>query len=160
MPILFTPWRYRYIKEGAAADCVFCSAAQFDGEEEKVLRVHRSDHAILMMNRFPYTNGHLMVAPLKHTAALEDLSAEERADLMETVLLGKKLLHRIYEPQGFNIGMNLGRVAGAGIEDHLHVHVVPRWNGDQNFMRVLSDTRLIPEDLSITFAKLKECITS
>ncbi|HPR65425.1 MAG TPA: HIT domain-containing protein [Thermoanaerobaculia bacterium] len=158
MPILFTPWRYAYIKQGSTGACIFCHASGHEGDPFDVLRLGCTNYSIIMLNRYPYINGHLMVAPRRHTADLAGLSPEEKSDMMDLVAHCTQVLGEVYGPHGYNVGMNLGRVAGAGIEDHLHMHIVPRWNGDHNFMRVLADTRMIPEDLSVTFANLKDRI--
>ncbi len=147
MDTLFTPWRYKYISgEKTSSGCFLCEAAG-DSEDAARLVVCRRRHHIVLLNRHPYTNGHLMIAPREHLSAPEEASAEARAELWPTVLEAKRVLERLYAPDGFNIGLNLGRAAGAGVPDHFHLHVVPRWDGDTNFMSVVGGVRLIPEDL-------------
>jgi ATP adenylyltransferase len=119
----------------------------------------RGEHAFVMLNAFPYTNGHLMVAPVRHTADMNDLSDEELLEVMHLVRESVNLLREAYRPDGFNIGINLGRAAGAGIVDHLHWHIVPRWNGDTNFMPVLADVRVIPDSLDNTYTKLRHVLS-
>lgn len=155
---LWAPWRMRYIEKPEGAEpCIFC---RFPSEEndEKNLVLFRGEHGFLVLNAFPYSNGHLMVAPYRHTADLNDLSEPE---LLELMLLSRRALNLLtaqFRPDGFNMGANLGRVAGAGIADHAHIHIVPRWNGDTNFMPVLAETRVIPESLEAVFARLRMAI--
>ncbi len=153
MEHLWAPWRIKYILSSKGGDCIFCVKPSRK-EDRKRLILYRSGHSIIMMNRFPYNSGHLMVAPMKHTGNLEELTLEEFEDL--SVLLKKtvSLLRRTMDPQGFNIGMNIGQIAGAGVTDHLHFHVVPRWAGDTNFMAVASETVVVPESLGKTYQKL------
>ena len=120
--------------------------------------LHRSELAFLVLNKYPYNNGHLMAVPYRHVDALEDLTAEEMADMMALATLGIRALRRSAHPEGFNIGINIGKVAGAGVLDHVHTHVVPRWGGDANFMPVLADVRLIPQELHETYVELKAAI--
>ncbi len=157
MDHLWAPWRMEYIlkeKEDKTESCIFCDRIKRQ-EDEKNLILYRSSHAFIIMNRFPYNNGHVMVVPLRHTGDIIDLVPEEKADLFGLIQLAVKALVEVMEPQGYNIGMNLGRVAGAGIEDHLHFHLVPRWNGDTNFMPVFANTKVVSEALDQTYAKLK-----
>ena len=138
----------------APAGCVFCSAR--DGRDDRTsLLLHRSPHAFLILNAYPYASGHLMAVVTRHVGALVELEAPELTDLMRLVQRAVGALGEEYRPDGFNVGMNLGRAAGAGIEDHLHMHVVPRWNGDNNFMSVTSDTRVLPETLERTWERLR-----
>lgn len=134
--------------------CVFCDAAAA-GDDRSTLILARSDLAFVIMNAFPYNPGHLMVAPFRHTAELEGLAADELADAGALLQRSIRVLRDSVEPHGFNVGMNLGRVAGAGVPGHLHWHVVPRWNGDTNFMPVLGRTRVLPESLDRTYEKLR-----
>ncbi|MBI2213704.1 MAG: HIT domain-containing protein [Acidobacteria bacterium] len=155
MRTLFTPWRFAYLTAPAPDNgCIFCVAAARD-DREATLTLYRDDDVIVMMNKFPYTNGHLMVAPVVHTARLTDSSDEILAALIRTTAVAQRILSEVYGPHGFNIGMNIGSAAGAGIADHYHMHIVPRWGGDSNFMTVTAATRLVPEDLGVTFAKLR-----
>ncbi len=158
MERLWAPWRMTYIS-GASAKaypqgaCVFCLKWQ-EREDAENLVLFRGTTCYIMMNLFPYTNGHLMVVPVRHTADLSALSEAERLEVFALGQKGIEALTRAIHPDGFNIGMNLGRVAGAGIADHLHLHIVPRWNGDTNFMPVLGETRVISEGLTETYEKL------
>lgn len=152
---LFTPWRMAYLKAPGTSGCVFCDALA-EPDEAEGLVVHVGKANFVLLNRFPYTNGHLMIAPKAHTAALEALSPEGRAEIMDLLLNARRVLGALYAPGGFNIGMNMGSCAGAGISDHLHLHVVPRWEGDTNYMSVLSGTRMVPEALDVTWRRVRE----
>ncbi len=156
MDLLWAPWRMKYIEYEAIKkreECIFCSAATTENPEEKLV-LHRTRFSVVVMNLYPYNTGHLLVAPKRHIASTEDLSEEELLDLFGLVNRCLKLLKAVFNPDGFNVGMNLGRVAGAGIEDHVHIHIVPRWNGDTNFMPVISNTKVIPEALKDTYMRL------
>jgi ATP adenylyltransferase len=153
---LWTPWRMEYIKSAGGADqqgCIFCDLPGRE-EDEKNLILDRSEKAFVILNAFPYNAGHLMVAPFRHVGELEDVSEQELADLDALLQRSIRALKEEYAPHGFNIGMNLGRVAGAGIPDHVHWHVVPRWNGDTNFMPVVGQTKVLPELLEESFQRL------
>ncbi len=162
MDRLYAPWRMAYIeqpeKDHLAAGphgCVFCDKAAQDADGPNLI-VHRGAHAFVLLNLFPYNNGHLMVAPYRHTALLSDL---DDAALLELIILARQAqaaLERAFRPHGYNLGMNLGAAAGAGIADHLHLHVVPRWNGDTNFMPVLADVKVLPDSLEHSALKLRE----
>ena len=157
MQILFTPWRFSYLtapKTDAPAVCIFCVAAHSD-DRRSTLTLFRNDRALVMLNRYPYTNGHLMVAPIAHEARLFDSDNDSLHSLIRLTADAQRILSDVYHPDGFNIGMNFGSVAGAGVADHYHVHIVPRWGGDSNFMTVTAQTRLVPEDLGVTFDKLQ-----
>jgi len=153
---LWAPWRMAYV--GASEPppgCVFCSA--FEAAEDRAgLVLHRGARSFLILNAFPYASGHLMAVLNRHVGTLAEATAEELADAMTLVQLGLTTLGAEYHPDGFNVGVNQGRVAGAGILDHLHIHVVPRWNGDTNFMPVLGDVRVLPESLDATWARLRK----
>jgi ATP adenylyltransferase len=150
---LWAPWRLEYIQQADELEgCVFCLAAA--GTDEDTLVVHRGEHAFALLNRFPYASGHLMVAPYRHVADFGALSDEEVLELHRLAGSGMAALAETFEPQGYNLGWNLGRIAGAGVVDHVHQHVVPRWAGDTNFMPVLADVKVLPEHLSETRAKL------
>ena len=152
MERLWAPWRMSYIGGPQADGCVFCAqAAQSD---EEALIVHRGDRCYAVLNLYPYGSGHLMIVPFRHVAAPADLDADERAELWELLTRALQALEAGLGAQGHNVGFNLGAVAGAGIEDHLHLHVVPRWSGDVNFMPVLADVRVMPQALSETRAAL------
>ena len=156
MQVLFTPWRYPYLtspKSDTAQGCIFCNAAQ-SNEIRHTFTLFRNDQALVMLNRYPYTNGHLMVAPVAHEARLFDSSTHALRDLIRLTAESQRILSDVYHPEGFNIGMNFGQAAGAGFADHYHLHVVPRWGGDTNFMSVTARTRLVPEELDVTFDKL------
>jgi len=154
MKRLWTPWRKAYIKapKEKSTGCIFCEKliAERSSDRDNLVLV-RGKRAFMMLNLYPYSNGHLMVAPCEHTGALELLDGATLKEMMLLVSQGIRALRRTMNPQGFNIGVNMGKVAGAGVEDHVHIHVVPRWNGDTNFMPVLSEVRLIPELLPQTF---------
>jgi len=156
MDYLWTPWRYQYlITSGKQEGCVFCAAAQ-DTDDQRSLIVHRATHNFVILNRFPYTNGHLMVVPYRHVASLRDLEAEALSEMMLLAQAAEGHLRAIYRPDGLNFGINLGASAGAGIAGHLHLHGLPRWMGDANFMTVVGETRVLPEDLSVTWQKLRD----
>jgi ATP adenylyltransferase len=152
---LWAPWRLEYVQGGAdAGGCVFCDGAA--GEDAAGLVVHRGERAYVLMNLYPYSNGHVMVAPYRHLAGPGDLDADERAEMWSLLDRCVLALTAAMSPHGFNAGINLGRVAGAGVEGHLHLHVVPRWSGDTNFMPVLADVKVMPEHVTRTAAKLRE----
>lgn len=158
MKSLLTPWRYSYLVEDKSrGGCVFCDALA-GPEDEKTHLVYRASHNFIILNLYPYTNGHLMIVPNVHLASPSDSSAEQRGEMMELAAACEAALREIYRADGINLGMNLGRAAGAGIEAHYHLHVVPRWEGDTNFMAVLADTRIIPEDMSTTRQRLREAL--
>jgi ATP adenylyltransferase len=147
MQNLFTPWRAAYVSQQQADPGCFLCAAALAPDDPDGLVVATTRHHLVMLNRHPYSSGHLMVAPLEHVGSPQDSCAEARAELWPLVLRTQRVLAAAYAPHGFNLGMNLGQPAGAGVPDHFHFHVVPRWAGDTNFMTVLADVRLIPEDL-------------
>jgi len=152
---LWAPWRLEYVQNAdAIEDCVFCTAAAGDDEEQLV--VHRGERAFVLLNKFPYASGHLLVAPYRHDANFGDLDESEAAEVHRLAAQGIEALRAVYGPEGFNLGWNIGRIAGAGIVDHGHMHVVPRWAGDTNFMPVLADIRVLPEHLIATRSKLVE----
>ena len=155
MKQLWAPWRLEYIKSAdEETGCVFCAAV--DGDDEEKLVVHRGTNAIVLLNKFPYSSGHLMAAPVRHVGEYGELEENEVLELHRLVSAGMGALGELYGPQGYNLGWNLGRVAGAGIVDHVHLHVVPRWGGDTNFMPVLADVKVLPEHLEETRARLAE----
>jgi ATP adenylyltransferase len=152
---LWAPWRLEYIKSAdEEAGCVFCAAVE-GGDEERLV-VHRGQHAIVLLNKYPYSSGHFMVAPIRHIGEYGDLEPEEVLELHRLASAGMGALAEIYAPQGYNVGWNLGRSAGAGVVDHVHLHVVPRWAGDTNFMPVLADVKVLPEHLAETRSRLAE----
>ncbi|NLO20291.1 MAG: HIT domain-containing protein [Ignavibacteria bacterium] len=156
MEILWSPWRSQYIdsfKEESKIDepsCFICDAVNAIGEEKKRLVIARLDFSIVMLNKFPYNNGHILIAPKKHTGDIDELNDVEAAEMLSTVRRASSILKKVFNPNGFNIGMNLGRVAGAGLPCHIHIHIVPRWNGDANFMPVIADTKVISQSLEQT----------
>ncbi len=156
MATLFTPWRNSYVTRGRSGDeeCFFCAAAEARDDPERLV-VHLTDHHLVMLNRHPYTNGHLMVAPLSHTASPRTCEGDARADLWPTVLRCQEALEDVYDPDGFNLGMNVGRAAGAGVPGHYHFHVVCRWQADTNFMGVVAGVRMVPEELLDSWTKLR-----
>jgi ATP adenylyltransferase len=153
---LWTPWRYQYVTEGdrTSSGCVFCAAAAASDDRESLI-VHRAKHNFIILNRFPYTNGHVMVVPFQHVATLRDMAEEALLEMMRLARECEKHLRATYRPDGLNIGMNLGRSAGAGIADHIHMHILPRWASDTNFMTVTGETRVLPEDLPTSWEKLR-----
>jgi ATP adenylyltransferase len=153
--ILWAPWRAAYVRQSRDAGCVFCEALGDERSPENLV-LWRGESVFVMMNRFPYAPGHLMVSPVRHVKDLEGLSSEESMALFGSIKEAIRVLGGCLSCEGFNVGINLGKVAGAGFAEHLHVHIVPRWNGDCNFMPVLADTRVISESISETYAKLRE----
>src|SRR5919198_1294987 len=154
---LWAPWRLEYIKGPKDDRCIFC-AAEGLGDDEAAYIVHRGERAFVILNAFPYNNGHLMVAPFRHTADLESLDREEQSEIFQLTQLCTAVLRSAYQPDGYNLGMNLGKTAGAGVADHLHMHIVPRWNGDTNFMPVVGDTKVLPDSLDNTYRNLTEAL--
>ncbi|GAB4342483.1 MAG: HIT domain-containing protein [Calditrichia bacterium] len=161
MENLWAPWRMEYIEQAANGSgeqgCIFCNRLE-QSDDEKNLILFRGKNAFVIMNRFPYNNGHLMVVPNRHTGELTEVNPDEAAEMFKLVQLCLQALRKTMSPHGFNVGMNLGRVAGAGIEDHLHYHIVPRWNGDTNFMPVLGNTKVISESLEKSYGKLHRAL--
>jgi ATP adenylyltransferase len=153
MDVLWAPWRMVYVGGPATTGCIFCAALEGDARERLVLCT--TDASIVMLNRYPYASAHLMVAPRRHTADLPGMAADEHADLADTLRRAMAILDETLRPQGMNIGMNLGAAAGAGVVDHLHWHVVPRWIGDTNFMTTVAETRVMPQHLLDTYDRLR-----
>lgn len=152
---LFAPWRLQYLMSEKPKGCIFCEALAAR-EDETSLIVHEGKSVFTILNRYPYTNGHVMVAPRAHERRLSESSSETLGELIGEVALSEEVLQSVYRPDGFNVGANFGKAAGAGVEDHYHVHVVPRWIGDVNFMNVTARTRVVPEELPVTRRKLRE----
>ena len=155
---IWAPWRLPYVRDAskdAESECIFCAKPAEDDDEANLI-VHRGELCFVILNRFPYTNGHLMVAPYAHLATLPEVEAPTIAELMALTQRAMNVLERTYSPHGYNIGFNQGRVAGAGVEHHIHLHVVPRWGGDTNFMPVLADTRVMPQSLADSYRALRE----
>jgi len=159
--VLWAPWRLDYIKTVADGpkECFLCNCSKAPEQDAAHLVLRRTPTCLLMMNRYPYVNGHLLVAPYRHVPQLGDLEPQERADIMELLVQGQGLLDQVMNPQGYNIGINIGRCAGAGVPGHVHAHVVPRWSGDINFMSVVGNVRIIPQALEETFRGLQAVAT-
>lgn len=157
MKEIWAPWRIRYIEmagDEKPAGCLLCAKPEENDDAANYI-LYRGASNFIILNRYPYNPGHLMISPYRHVPGLEELTDKERNEHFRVVVLAVRLLREVLSPDGFNIGINLGRVAGAGIADHIHTHVVPRWNGDTNFMPVLADVRVVPEALADTYRKLK-----
>ncbi len=155
MDHLWAPWRSTYMKtKRDRSKCIFCAAAA-GGNDRETLIVHRARHNFVILNRYPYTSGHLMVAPYEHVSRLQQVDEQTVEEMMRLARASERILEETYRPQGLNLGMNLGEAAGAGIEQHIHLHVLPRWMGDANFMTSVGETRVLPEDLTKTFSKLE-----
>jgi ATP adenylyltransferase len=159
MEYLWSPWRYDYIASVARkpATCVFCVGEDPDLDKERLI-LFRGTYNFIILNLFPYTSGHLMIAPYAHIAELHQATPEQTADMMELCRRAVQAIQRVYRPEGFNIGMNLGHCAGAGVREHLHLHVVPRWVGDSNFVTIIGETRVLPEELHVTLRRLSEAL--
>jgi ATP adenylyltransferase len=156
MDHLWSPWRYKYIASADKTDeCVFCRINREQKDAENFV-VHRARLNFIVLNLFPYTSGHLMIVPYEHRAMLVDFDTATTTEMLELAQRSQLALEAEYHPDGFNIGMNLGRSAGAGVADHLHLHVVPRWSGDANFVSIVGETRVMPEDLATTLARLSK----
>jgi ATP adenylyltransferase len=163
MDLLWTPWRYKYITSANSPSaepalpnsCVFCSIRDSSSDDTNYV-LHRANHNLVVLNIYPYGSGHLLIVPYEHTANLDEATKETTNELMDLAKRCQTVLREVYQPHGFNIGINLGKSAGAGVAAHLHMHILPRWTGDANFMTTLSETRVIPEDLSTTYSKLKD----
>ncbi len=153
MKLLWAPWRLKYILGAKEKDCIFCEKPKAGNDREHFI-LHRGKSNFIILNLYPYNNGHLMVVPYKHASGIGGIGPEEAAEMMELTQKSVGVLQRKFNPQGFNIGMNLGSAAGAGIEEHLHMHVVPRWNGDTNFMPVLGETKVMPQHIESTYDNL------
>lgn len=156
MRFIFSPWRMKYIQNHRPGrDCVFCEAlSREDGPENLIL--YRGKQCFVILNRFPYTSGHLMVLPYEHTSNFEELNESARHEIMDLLSRASAVLRAVYHPNGMNIGANLGVAAGAGVADHLHFHIVPRWSGDTNFMSTVGGTRVLPETLEETYQRMKK----
>lgn len=162
MDYLWTPWRFQYMTEvtsGKQPACFFCDAVA-GNRDDVTLLVHRGKKMFVILNRYPYTSGHVMVVPYAHVAQLNLCDAEGLQEMMELAQRVEKAYKASYKPDGMNLGMNLGKAGGAGVEGHLHLHVLPRWLGDSNFMTVTGETRVLPEDLNTTYEKLKRALAS
>ncbi len=161
MDILWNPWRYNYIKGGEQTDatgknaCVFCSLVENPATDEEKFILHRAGFNFVVLNIYPYISGHLMIIPYQHIANLDDADKQTTDELTDLTKKCQGIIREVYQPHGFNIGINQGKAAGAGVAEHLHQHILPRWIGDGNFMMTIAETRTIPEDLRTTFNKLK-----
>jgi ATP adenylyltransferase len=155
MKIISAGWRMEYIGKEGSGECIFCKKAE-SARDEEALVVYRGRLAFVVMNLYPYTTGHLMVAPYRHAPSVSDLDEQEACEVMQLIGWSEKLLRRALNPDGFNVGINMGKCAGAGYPGHVHVHIVPRWEGDTNFMPVVSETKVLPEILSDTYGKIME----
>jgi ATP adenylyltransferase len=155
---IWAPWRLEYVKDASKdkeSECIFCAARAGDDDEANLI-VHRGESCFVILNKYPYTNGHLMVAPYEHVSTLQTLDAETTTEMMVLAQRGMSALEASYAPHGYNVGVNQGRVAGAGVEHHIHMHVVPRWGGDTNFMPVLGDTRVMNQTLEDSYQTVRE----
>ena len=160
MTHLWTPWRSTYMKAKKDYEhCIFCIAAA-GADDRETLVVYRGEFSFVILNRYPYTSGHVMIAPYLHVSRLTQTSDAASEEMMRMARAAEQAIEGVYRPDGLNLGMNLGEAAGAGIEQHIHMHVLPRWKGDANFMTSVGDTRIIPESLNDTYAKLKEAFSS
>ncbi len=155
MDYLFTPWRFTYLSSvGKTPGCVFCERVKL--QDREALIIHRGEHCFIILNAFPYTSGHVMIVPYQHIDELQKLSPAAATEMMALSQRMERTLHAAYKPGGINLGMNIGAAAGAGMAGHIHMHVLPRWIADSNFMTVVGETRLVPEDLGTTWEKLKK----
>jgi ATP adenylyltransferase len=155
MDQIWTPWRMKYLEDEAYPDeCPFCLARDQANQEEMLL-VHQGKRTFIVLNRYPYTTGHMLVLPLEHREKLSEIDPETQAEMMETISYAMEVLHEVYQPEGFNVGLNMGSAAGAGIPKHLHWHIVPRWSGDTNYMTVAGGVRVLPELLIDTLKKVR-----
>jgi ATP adenylyltransferase len=156
MDHLWSPWRFQYVtKSGPAAGCIFCVQPSENRDKENHI-IHRGEHNFVILNLYPYSTGHLMIAPYEHIATLEAASEPAIHEMIRLARQAEIHLREIYRPQGLNLGMNVGESAGAGVPGHIHMHVLPRWTGDTNFMTTIAETRVLPESLDVTFEKLKK----
>lgn len=156
---LWAPWRLEYIKGAKKNECIFCTKPAL-GDDDQALIPHRGERCFVILNAFPYNNGHLMVAPYEHGGDLEEIGEETSLELMTLTQLSMRALRNAYGPEGYNVGLNQGRIAGAGMADHVHFHVVPRWAGDTNFMPVLGDTRVLPQSLDDSYRAVRDAFRS
>ncbi len=151
---LWAPWRMEYVTDSKAEGCIFCAMAQAEDDEQNHI-IYRGAHSFVVLNAFPYNSGHLMIVPYAHVSDILDLNGEQLCDIMSVARLCCKALGRYARPEGINLGMNIGRAAGAGIDEHVHLHIVPRWTGDTNYMTAVGDTRVVPQSLEETAASLR-----
>jgi ATP adenylyltransferase len=154
---IWAPWRLAYVSDASKdieEQCIFCAKPQADDDEANLI-VHRGERSFVILNLYPYTNGHLMVAPYEHIGRLQELPPETLTEMMGLAQRAMDRLESVYDPHGYNVGFNQGRVAGAGVEHHIHMHVVPRWAGDNNFMPVIADTKVMPQSIEQSYEALK-----
>ncbi len=157
MDYLWNPWRYKFVSEGVPKDaCPFCAIAAEPANDEKNLVVHRAESNFVVLNLYPYTVGHLLIVPYVHAAALHGVPPETTAEMMTLTRQAEAALEHLYRPNGINLGMNLGAAAGAGIAGHIHMHVLPRWQGDANFLSTIGETRMLSEELPVTWRKMRD----
>lgn len=155
MAYLWTPWRYQYVRQAGPDNiCIFCEALRRNQDAETLI-LFRGRHNFILLNRYPYTTGHAMVAPYDHIGELDQVAPETLSEMIQLCQRLQRALAAEYEPDGYNLGMNLGRIAGAGVAGHLHMHMLPRWAGDTSFMTTVGETRIEPEELQVTYKKLK-----
>ena len=155
---LWAPWRMEYIEGPKPDECIFC-AKPASGDDEAAHIVHRGDRCFVMLNTYPYNNGHLMISPYEHVGSIEGLDEPTLLELMQLAQGALAALREVYGPEGFNLGINQGKVAGAGVEDHAHLHIVPRWGADTNFMPVIGSTRVLPQSLADSYAALRKALS-
>lgn len=163
MDRLWSPWRGEYIASGADSEgngCVFCRIASEPERDESTFVLYRAKHSFIVLNRYPYITGHLMIVPYLHTSEFDSAPKEITNELMDQAKRSQTALREVYSPAGFNLGMNLGTAAGAGITDHMHIHLLPRWSGDTNFMTTVAGARVLPESLETTYKKLRGKFTA
>jgi len=159
MRILWAPWRRKFVKKKKHKGCIFCKKIKSKNDKKNYI-LYRGKYCFVMLNIYPYTNGHLMVAPYRHIKNLDELKKDELLELFEIVSKMVKILYKTHNIDGCNVGINIGKAAGAGVEGHIHVHIVPRWFGDTNFLPIISDTKVIPESLDETYKVLKKVVSS
>ena len=160
MDYLWTPWRYAYVSTAEkASGCIFCDLPKL-GDDARALIVYRAQYCFVILNTFPYTSGHVMIVPFQHLDQLQKLPTDAAHELVGLAQKMEHVLRQLYSPDGMNVGMNIGKAAGAGLADHIHMHVLPRWVADGNFMTVVGETRILPETLEVTYKRIKERLAS
>ncbi len=159
MDYLWTPWRYAYVTAEKTSDCIFCDLPKA-GDDAKVRIVYRGQHCYIVLNTYPYTPGHVMIVPFAHLDELQKLPAATAHEMMDLGQRMEKVLRQLYTPDGVNLGMNIGKAAGAGVAGHIHMHVLPRWVADANFVSVVSETRILPETLELTYERIRGALQS
>lgn len=152
---LYAPWRFQYVtSHSKVKGCILCNAQDSNKDEESYI-LHRGKYCFVILNLYPYNNGHIMIVPYSHIKQLADLKEEELLELISLASRSESVLRKVYQPQGFNLGMNIGKCSGAGIEEHIHLHIIPRWEADTSFITAIGNTRIIPEDIKTTYKKLQ-----